>query len=111
MSRKRNTVGRTYSLDEEQSGAAAAFPNKRSGEVYAGDPDIETFAKQDLRYGGEDFSSVSEWSMRARNLELDDGLDNGDFVRSDTEILMEVFDACEELGLRSRGIDFEISGA
>jgi hypothetical protein len=83
----------------------------RRGEVYPGDPDIGSGAKQDLRYGGEDVSGVSEWSMRARNLELDDGLDAGDFIRPDTEILDDIFDACEEQGLQRTGVDFEVAGA
>ena len=51
---------------------------------------------KDLRFGGEDISGMSEWSMRARELQLDDGLDAGDFMRSDFEIRSQVEVALNE---------------
>ena len=80
-------------------------------EVYAGDPNLETTPANDLRFGGEDMSGVSEWSMRARHLELDDGLDAGDFHRSDDDIRAELYELFHERKWTDRPLVYEVVGA
>src|SRR5690606_31305548 len=80
-------------------------------EVYAGDPDIEAFGQTDLRYAGEDISGQSEWSMRAQNLELDDGLDSGDFHRSDAQILEEAREVLAEQFRNLTAIELNVEGS
>ena len=86
-------------------------PPVPEGESSAGDPDIGILGSLDLRFGGEDISGVSEWSMRARALELDDGLDAGDFKRPDKEIAQEIFDAFQEEELDITNFECEVAGA
>ncbi|MFN8392517.1 MAG: BON domain-containing protein [Bdellovibrionota bacterium] len=75
------------------------------------DPEDQTFGAPDLRFGGEDISGVSEWSMRAKNPELDDGIDAGDFKRPDEEILEDLLVACKEDDVSLEGIEFEVDAA
>jgi len=91
----------------ESAGQVVAGTN----EVYPGDPDIGTSTKNDLRFGGEDISGVSEWSLRATHLELDDGLDAGDFHRSDEEIRSEIFELLDERHWSDESIEYVVSGA
>lgn len=80
------------------------------GQDETGIPGIGDFAPQDTRFGGEDISGMSEWSMRARMLELDDGLDAGDYKRPDNEIAIDLADALER-ELRGPGeLSFKVSG-
>ena len=84
----------------------------REGEIGA-DVDLpEDFpaALPELRFGGEDVSGVSEWTMRARRLELDDGLGGADFARSDEEILGDVLDALREHVAQAERIECSVTG-
>ena len=75
-----------------------------------GIPDIGDFGPQDTRFGGEDLSGMSEWSMRARSLELDDGLDAGDYRRPDNEIIVEAAEALESQLTEPAQLQFQVRG-
>ena len=100
-----------FEYDEaESAGESAGQVVAGSKEVYPGDPDIEASQPNDLRFGGEDISGVSEWSMRATHLELDDGLDAADFHRSDDEIRNEVYELFNERRWTAEPIECDVAG-
>jgi hypothetical protein len=76
-----------------------------------GEMDSPVHPSQDLRFGGEDLSGVSEWSMRARSPELDDGLDAGDIKRSDSEILNEIWETLGDKASEIRNLEITVRGA
>ncbi len=97
-------------LDEERIDAEVDFDSgdemPNASETEAADSPLH--APQDLRFGGEDVSGMSEWSMRAHSPELDDGLDAGDFKRSDGEILGELWDTLGQKTQDIKGLDITV---
>lgn len=68
-------------------------------------------APVDLRFGGEDISGMSEWTMRAHRFELDEGLSAGDYFRPDEEILEEAYAALSAHGVPDETIRMRVRGA
>ena len=66
---------------------------------------------QDLRFGGEDLSGVSEWSMRAHSPEFDDGSDASDIKRSDTDILNGIWESIGDEESDVRDLEIAVRAA
>ena len=95
-----------HPTEDEPSDDEAISP---SGEE-TGIPDVSDLGSQDTRYGGEDLSGMSEWSMRAKNLQLDDGLDAGDYKRPDNEIAANAVEAFKKQLTSPGELRFKVQG-
>lgn len=84
-------------------------------EVSAGNPqdpnDPELISPEtDLRFGGEDLSGVSEWSLRARQPPLGEAEDGAVYDRPDTEIQDELLEFFEEEGFNIDLVRCDVRG-
>lgn len=104
-------------LDVDEADEAAGSSSEPLAGLQAGaepdpnDPDILNFGQQDLRFGGQDVSGISEWTLRAHNLQLDDGLDEGDVRRSDEALLSDIVELCVEYHYNLEAIECTVQGA